>query len=354
MTTTRDGRAHARSFARSLLIVAFVLAVAARADGPPLPVDPPRGDMRIVVFGDFNGSYGSTIYPAPVARAIEAIATVWKPDLLLSPGDVVAGQNDSLPDAAFAAMWAAFDERIALPLRAAGIPYAVAMGNHDASSLGGATGVYRFARERRAARAYWGRPMYERNLDYVDRDRHPFDYAFRAGEAFVAMIDASSATVSQEQRRWLEAVLRSPAATSARLRLVVGHLPLAPVGRGRQGPGETLADAEGLRRIMERGEVDLYVSGHHAAYYPGRLGNLELLFAGGVGGRPLLAGDAPARSTVTVVDVAFDPVEVRYRTFDLGTMQLVSVESLPRAIGSGPSAVRLSERAGATFTVERR
>lgn len=330
-------------FTAAVLSIALMLAGAACASPPPL--DPPRGDMRVAVFGDFNGPYGSTAYPAPVARVLAAITKVWRPELLLFPGDVVAGQQRSLPDDVFGAMWAAFDERIAAPLREAGIPYALATGNHDGSSLRGRDGAFLFARERRAAEAYWGQEMYREHLAFVDRSGHPFDYAFVAGEVFVAILDASSATVTREQREWLESLLRRPAATSARVRVVVGHLPLVPVGRGRDLPGEVVAEAQELRRVMEAGGVDLYISGHHAAYYPGRLGALELLFAGGVGARKLLAGDAPARSTVTLVDVWYEPMRIRYSTFDAATMELVPAASLPPSIGTGAATVRLSDRA---------
>lgn len=322
----------------ALTLVSFVAA------SPPA-VDPPRGDVRIAVFGDFNGPYGSMAYPAPVAGTIRAIGEVWRPQLLLLPGDVVAGQQRSLPDESFPAMWSAFDEQIAAPLRTAGIPYALAIGNHDGSSLRNADGTFLFERERRAARDYWGQEMYRSHLAFVDRSRHPFDYAFTSGEIFVAIIDASSAAVTPSQRDWLTAVLRQPAATAARLRVVVGHLPLVPVGQGRDGTGEVVAEAHELRLLLESGGADVYVSGHHAAYYPGRLGDLELLFAGGVGARRLLVGEAPARSTVTLVDVWYEPLDVRYTTFDAATMEIVLPTSLPQVIGTGEQAVRLSDRA---------
>lgn len=324
-----------------LTLAALLTAVA----GAQVPGDPPRGDLRVAVFGDFNGPYGALEYPAPVTKVVRAIAEVWRPDLLLSPGDVIAGQKASLSDEHRSRMWTAFDREVAGPLREAGIPYAVAMGNHDASSLPDAGGGYLFGRDRIAAEAYWRDPRHDGGVRYVDRERHPFDHAFRAGEAFVAVIDASSARVTPEQRAWLGEVLRRPEATSARLRIVVGHLPLVPVARGREGPGEVVADADGLRRVLEDGRVDAYVSGHHAAYFPGRLGDLELLFAGGVGARRLLAGDAPPRSTVTLVDAWYAPFELRYTTFDVATMEVVAAASLPVGIDSELGPVRRSERA---------
>ncbi|HEX7002687.1 MAG TPA: metallophosphoesterase [Trueperaceae bacterium] len=328
----------------ALFVVTLLLSIGAIAAGQSVP-DPPRGDLRFAVFGDFNGSYGALDYPPPVEKAMRAIARSWRPDLLLSAGDVVAGQNKSLPESRYADMWRVFDREIAAPLRAAGIPYAFAMGNHDASSLRGPAGEFVFQRDRRAALDYWTQPLYESNLLYVERERFPFDYAFRAGPAFVVILDASSATVSVDQRQWLRRVLALPTARVAGLRVVVGHLPLVPVSVGRDRPGEVLEHPEVLLRILEEGGVDLYVSGHHAAYYPGRLGEVELLFSGGVGARRLLAGDEPARSTVTLVDVWWEPLRITYSTFDLATMLPIRPSSLPPVIVTDEGAVRLSERA---------
>ena len=36
--------------------------------------DPPRGNVRLVLFGDFNGPYGSLDYPVAVARTVAATA----------------------------------------------------------------------------------------------------------------------------------------------------------------------------------------------------------------------------------------------------------------------------------------
>src|SRR5690606_26223906 len=204
------------SLTKNLLASLVLLTGApAAATGSPDVFDPPRGDVRLVVLGDFNGPYGAVEYPAPLARAMAAITAVWLPDLLLSPGDVIAGQNRQLPDDRFAAMWAAFDEVVAAPLRAHAVPYAVALGNHDGSSQR-AGGEYVFGRERRAAADYW--LTHIPALAYQDRAGYPFDYSFShavgtAGSGlFVAILDASSAAVTPEQREWLAAQLASPAA----------------------------------------------------------------------------------------------------------------------------------------------
>ena len=299
------------------LITWLVIAFACVAIAQPTPlVDPPRGDLRLVIFGDFNGPYGSLDYPPAVARTVAAIVGVWRPDLVLLPGDLVAGQSRSLPDDRFGAMWAAFDLAVAAPLREAGIPYAATMGNHDASKLRDAGGGFAFARERDAAAAYWRASHHLAGLDRVDVEDYPFAWSFRLGPLFVAVLDASGPVLDGLERAWLRATLRSPPARTASLRWVLGHLPLVGIAEGRAREGEVLWRSEELRDLLQGEGVDTYVSGHQAAFYAGRWGGLELLFAGGVGARRLLGSSVPPRSVVTVVDIAFDPLDVRITAFD--------------------------------------
>jgi len=308
------------------------LALSTALAQPQGPIDPPRADLRLVVFGDFNGPYGSLDYPAAVARIVAAIVDVWRPELVLLPGDLVAGQSRALADERFPAMWAAFDAAVAAPLRAAGIPYAATMGNHDASKLRAAAGGYAFGRERDAAAAYWRDPGHLAGLDLADEDAYPFAWSFRLGPLFVAVIDASGPVVGEDERTWLRGTLRSPPARSATLRWVMGHLPLLGIAEGRAREGEVLWRAEELRDLLLADAVDTYVSGHQAAFSAGRWGDLELLFAGGVGARRLLGADTPPRSVVTVVDVAFEPVSVRITAFDANDLTAFPSGALPQRL----------------------
>jgi hypothetical protein len=330
-----------------LRILALVVATLAGASWTLAnePVDPPRGDLRIVVFGDFNGTYGATAYPPAVPRVVRVIGEVWRPELVLLPGDVVAGQSRALPDERFAQMWAAFDQAVAAPLRSYGIPYALAIGNHDGSRLRDRGGAFAFERERSAAADYWSQPMYDTNLAYLDRADFPFTYAFRWGEVFIAVIDASSAIVEEAQRDWLRATLSRSEATSAALRLVMGHLPLVGVST-KTAPGEVIEGGAGLARLLRELDVDTYISGHHAAYYAGRWHELELLFAGGIGARPLLGSAARPRSAVTVTDIWFAPLRLRHTAFEPDTMLVILGEELPVRIEQRGGVVVRSPRVG--------
>lgn len=294
--------------------------------------NPPRGELRLVILSDFNGAYGSTRYRPMVHQAVAMTTEVWQPDLFLSAGDVIAGQSASLPRSSFAAMWAAFDRDIARPLREAEIPYAFTIGNHDGSSLRHPDGSFVFQRERAAARAYWQQPMYRANLNYVDRSDFPFNYSFVFGDIFFLVWDASSATITQSQRVWVRGQLSSLSATNAKLRIVLGHLPLYGISVDKNRPGEILRDGDALRQLLEHYQVDLYISGHQAAYYPAQRGALKLLHTGGIGARQLLGSTQPPRSTVTVLDINFDPVEIVLSTFDAATYERIDPETLPEQL----------------------
>ena len=270
-------------------------------------------------------SYGTLSYPPELGRVLEATHRVWQPDLLLSAGDVVAGQSTSLPDERFTEMWAAFDAAVARPLREAGIPYAFAVGNHDGSSLRAGDGTFLFERERTAAQAYWQQPRHDA-LTYQDRNDFPFNYSFIFADVFFVFWDASSAVITNDQLAWLAAELTRPTARSAKLRVLVGHLPLYGVGKGKSEPDEVLGDAKDLRTQLEHLGINLYISGHHAAYYPARAGSLTLLHSGGIGARRLVDGDAEPRSTVTVLDIGSEPHDLRFTTFDVSSFEVVVLE----------------------------
>lgn len=300
------------------------------------PLSPSAQPVRLAILGDFNGPYGSTTYPAPLARSVARIVNEWQPDAVLSPGDLIGAQQASLGDAQVRAMWAAFDRDVREPLTRAGIPFAFTLGNHDASP--------RSPRDRREAATYWA--AHVPPLAFVDRAAFPFRFSFTlgSGAVFVASLDASGPDVSAGQRAWLAAQLASPAARAAGARLVLGHLPLAGVSAGKNRPGEVLRDAPALRQIMEAGRVLAYVHGHHAAFYPARLGRLNVLSAGGIGGRDYVGHPGTARSTVTLLTVWPAQGRATFETVDAATGQPVDPASLPaRLDGLNGPLVRVSD-----------
>ncbi len=293
---------------------------------------PPRGGTRLVLISDLNGSYGSTTYIAEVHRGVALIPPL-QPDLVICAGDMVAGQKAGLGRQRLAAMWAGFDRSVLGPLRNAGLPFAPAMGNHDASGAS-AAGRFLFDDDRAEAARFWLPRRDTLGLNFIDSGGFPFHYAIRQQDVFVLVWDASTATVPAGQLRWAERVLAGPVARSASRRLVVGHLPLRAVSQGRDRPGEVLARPGDLQQLLERHRVEAYVSGHQHAFFPARLGQLDLFHLGAMGSGPrrLLAGTTQPTQTLTVLDLVGSPPRLVDTSFDLKTMQRLDPNRLPRSL----------------------
>lgn len=309
------------------LILLLALALAGCAAAPAETPAP----LRIAVLSDLNSSYGSTSYEPEVAAAVARVTRQWRPDLVLIAGDMVAGQRPSLTDAQVRAMWAAFDRVVAAPLRAAGIPFAITVGNHDGSGHPG------HERDRRLAQEYWSAPGRELAVEMIDAARFPFHYAFRVRDVFVLVLDASTGAVAADsaQLAWIRRMLASDAARGARVRLTLGHVPLYAVAVGRNRAGEVQAAPDSLRRVLERGGVAMHIAGHHHAWYPGRRGRLLLLSAGGLGQgpRPLIGSDAAPYKALTLLELGVDGA-ITERTWRIAgdTLEPVDARALPARI----------------------
>ena len=304
--------------------------------GPEGLYNPPRKDVRLVVISDLNSAYGSTDYDPEVDKAI-ALVPVWQPDAVVCSGDMVAGQKQSLTVDQVNAMWQAFDDHVANPLRDMGIPYGFTLGNHDASSARGQNDQFLFQQERDLASAYWNAPAHDPGVNFIDRTDFPFFYTFEQNGVFFMAWDGSSSQIPADKLAWVEAALSSEAAQSAKARMVLSHLPLYGVAQRRDQPGEVLANAPQLQDILERHNVHTLISGHQHAYYPAHRGNLQLLYAGllGSGPRPLIDGSMTPWKALTVIDIDFaDPALTTYTTYDITTLQTADATTLPRFLVS--------------------
>ena len=294
--------------------------------------EPPRGDLRMVVMSDLNSVYGSTEYDPEVDTGV-ALIPFWNPDLVVCSGDMVAGQDLTLTSEQIQAMWAAFDDHVAAPLREARLPYGFTIGNHDASGALGINDSPLFQQERDLAAAYWQDPQHDPGVEFIDRFEFPFYYTFRHSDVFFMAWDGSSSHIPEDKLAWVEQTLASEDAQNARMRILLGHLPLYSVAVGRNEPGEVMDNADQLRAMLEKYDVHIYISGHHHAYYPGHRGDLQLLNMGilGSGPRPLIDSDLPPWKAITVVDIDFDaPEPTRYTTYDMQTLDRIEYEDLPR------------------------
>jgi Calcineurin-like phosphoesterase len=291
-----------------------------------------RGEVRIAIISDLNSQYGSTSYEPEVDRAI-ALIQDWQPDLVLCGGDMVAAQKRSLSEVQIKAMWEAFDLRVAAPLRKANLPFGFTIGNHDGSGAL-AKGTFIFERDRALAADYWNDPTHQTGLQFVDRAGYPFYYTFMQNEIFYLVWDASTSNIPPQQIAWVEKSLANPIAREAKMRIAIGHLPLYGIAVGRDKPGEFLANAKMLQALLQKYEVHTYISGHQHAYFPGKKDKLELLYAGalGSGARKLLNSRLEPCKTLTLVDVNLSSQTTFYTTYNMKSLAVIDIKTLPNAI----------------------
>jgi hypothetical protein len=259
---------------------------------------PPGSDTRIVVISDFNSSYGSTDYPWHVDSVIARIPG-WNPDLVLSAGDLIAGQRLSLTDQNMREMWDVFSRRILLPLTRNGVPFGFTLGNHDASSFPA------YERDRRFARDFWLDPAHDPLLEFHDGSHFPFYFSFVHNDLFLVSWYASSSVIGEDQKNWLHDQLASRQARDASMRILVGHLPVHAVAEGRNRRGENLDNPDELMQLLQNLGIDLYVCGHHHAFYPAVKNGIRFIHAGAVGDgpRPLVGSTLEPRKAFTIIDL---------------------------------------------------
>lgn len=249
---------------------------------------------KVAVISDLNGSYGSTEYGPGITRAIDAIIAL-EPDLVIATGDMVAGQRrPHLNATEIRAMWDGFHKAVTEPLSKAGIPFAVTPGNHDASAYGG------FERERDIFAEEWRarRPA----VQFVDAQNYPFNYAFDLGGVRFASLDITTlGTLGFDQDQWLARVMKGAPET----RIVFSHIPFWSFAQGRET--EIISDPLVKSLLAETG-IDMHLSGHHHAYYPGASNGIAYVSQSciGAGPRRLIGQDSRSARGFTMIDISPD------------------------------------------------
>lgn len=274
---------------------------------PELPV---RGDTRIAVISDLNSGLGAADYQWQVDSIIQRIPRLWKPDLVISGGDMVAGMGIS-DTAHLRRMWNGFEKHVAGPLRQAEIPFAFTLGNHD--------GPRSYPIERQVAQEFWNRPQSHPGIEFVDRKFFPNYYSFVLDDIFFVSWEASSSKITEENLQWMKAEFEKPEARNAKYRFLLGHMPLYGVAQERDSRGNVLDNPERIQQLLEQFQVHTYISGHQHAFYPGKRGNLHLLNAGaaGSGARPWLTMDLDPANTITIMDVFYEQDSIAYTTYEI-------------------------------------
>lgn len=247
----------------ALILGAFILLISA-----------PLAAQSIALVADLNGRYGSTEYHKRVGSAVNTIISK-QPDLVISAGDMVAGQKQpALHSQKLDDMWDAFNQLATDPLAAAGIPFAVTPGNHDGS------GFAKFALEREHFEQQWANR--QAGLDILPGSEWPFRYAARVGGTLLLSFDGTVPGKLAEPEFGYISNMLEQYGKDAEAVIVVSHLPMWPISRGRES--EILDDPE-LLQLLHRHDVTVYASGHHHAYYAGRdEGGMIHLSVGALGG----------------------------------------------------------------------
>lgn len=312
------------------VVVALGLAGAISLTSPSGPDRP----VRIAVIGDINASYGTVGYGPEVGAAVRQIIEI-DPDLVIGVGDLIAGQQTrpQLQRERLEEMWTAFDQEVFAPLEAAGVPFVPVPGNHDASASPG------FDLEREIFREQWIR--HRPAVAFVggaEGHEYPFRYSFDLGNVRFAILDATTVgPLSADQRDWLSAVLGVPEA-GTRARVVAAHLPIHAFAQGREK--EILADAELEALLAERG-VDLFLSGHHHAFYPGYSGGVRYVSQGALGSGPRRLIGETARSarsfTLLEIDASGNIAVKAFSGPDFTST--IAFQSLPTGIRYGKSVL---------------
>ena len=292
-----------------------------------LPSVSATSTLRLGLISDLNSSYGSVSYLPQVDRGLRQLMAL-KPDLIVCAGDMVAGQKPGLTGSQLDAMWNRFASDVLQPLADAGIPFLPAIGNHD-----GAPG---FAADRAAVKRFWEPRRSTLGLHIVDPAQFPFCYSVLQDSVFWLVWDASSHQIPDVQLQWARQQLASPMARQARMRLVIGHLPLFGVGWGKDRPGESLNRVPVIRALLAEGEVQAYISGHQHVWYPARDGTLDLVQLGALGSGPrrLLQGGGAPQQTFTTLEINWRKRVVSENTYAVASGRPLHWDSLPPTLTS--------------------
>ncbi len=281
---------------------------------------------KIAVISDLNSGYGSTVYHPDVYATLKELDSI-KPDIILCGGDMVAGQKRTITAEQTQAMWDSFGKNILQPIKDMKIPFGFTVGNHDAAPS--------FPQDRAIAKQFWQTHQKELNLNYVDQTNFPFYFSYQHNDIFFISWDAAGTKVPTEIFDWMEQQLQSTAAKKAKLRILIGHLPLYAIVAAKNKPGEVLADNEKTATFFQKNGLDLYISGHQHSFFPSYTNKLKLLNLGciGEGDRPLMGHDRPATKAYTIIEVPMnDAKNFNYQTFIPSTKQTIPLSALPDSV----------------------
>ena len=282
--------------------------------------------ITIAVISDLNGSYGSTEYNKPIPTVMSHITRL-KPDLVISTGDMVAGQRfrPLLKRPQLEAMWAAFHKNVSDPVSAAGIPLAITAGNHDGSLS------KKFRLERDIYAEQWKARVPK--VNFIGKSQYPFYYAFEIKNVLFVGLDASIVgPLSAKQFSWLQSLLEKNKG-KFRQTIAFSHLPIWPVAQNRER--DIIGDPK-LEELLVSYQVGLYLSGHHHAYFPGYKDGILYVSQArlGSGQRKYIGSNLSSKRGFTLIEIGANN-RIQINGYNVSNMnQPIDIKSLPREIKS--------------------
>jgi predicted phosphodiesterase len=128
--------------------------------------------------------------------------------------------------------------------------------------------------------------------------------------------------------------LSSRVAKKARVRILIGHLPLYAIVDSKNKAGEVNSDPEKALAFFKDHGVDLYISGHQHAYYPAQKEGIRFLNMGciGDGPRKLIGDDSPPLKAYTLINIPVKKAkDFRYTSYTIDH-ELIDSQSLPDSV----------------------
>lgn len=282
--------------------------------------------LKILLISDLNASYGSLTYSEDVPAVLNEIDQI-KPDIILCAGDMVAGQKASLTEQNIKEMWQSFKTVVFNPIKEKNIPFGFTFGNHDASP--------NFLRDREIANQFWNNEKSSTNLTFVDSEHYPFYFSYLKNNVFFISWDASGAKIKPELYAWMKEQTSLSVAKKARMRILLGHLPLYAIVAAKNKPGEVNSNPDSALAFFKAHQIDMYISGHQHAYYPATKNGVQLLNSGciGDGPRPILGHRELAQKAYTIIDIPVRrPLAFTQKTFKPVTNEEITIQSLPDSV----------------------
>ncbi len=272
-----------RAPAPALFLFMFLAPLLALA-GPS-----PR-NLRVGVIADVNGTGCQTKYPANSITAFGTLLGTQKLDLIISTGDAAHGEcmtySGTTPySTVVKQMWEEYDAKFVKPARETeGVSLILSPGNHDAPFLSSASRDT-FKAENAGFVRYWQQQKPSLDVTFVQApgvpDQYPYYWAYTKEDVlFLVLQDTRTHRLANdvEQKKWLRALLRSPAARNARARIAFGHVPPYAVLDPSVGSKyseildkEQVGQPDSLMDLLLDNGVELLLVGHSHAPYPAEL-----------------------------------------------------------------------------------